>query len=278
MIPTFIVPDPVIAARCGEATNLRSTTIIMLMLTENRYHVPSHLSHHIDFVTPGIAITAFEKKTLVRREVLESELEKRAYPYESLANCGSHITPACIKALYDVPDATLNTPENSLGIFEDYESVYDQRDLNLFFQRFAPDIPLNTHPELVSINGDKAPTTVKNGGDEAILDLDLAFSLVYPQTVTLFQSKPTFGQRKAWRAEVPGPNGNKQSFVSSRALFEDLLDAVDGAFCTPSDKASGADCGTIELTKVISTSYGAAELFLPESLLKRSCSEYMKLG
>lgn len=256
---------------------IKDAALVMPMLTEHRYHIPAHLSHHIDYVTPGIAVTTLEKTTLRARSTLE--LEKRAVsPGFNLAECGSRITPACIKALYDVPDATLNSSENAIGIFEAFPGQYDQRDLNLWFQRYAPNIPLNTHPELVSINGATAPTTVKNGESESILDLDLAYSLVYPQTVVLYEARPTFKQAKGWRAQVPGPNQNKQYYVNSRSFWEDLLDAVDGSFCTPSDKAAGVDCGTVELTSVLSSSYGASELFLPEARLKRACSEYMKLG
>ena len=55
----------------------------------------------------------------------------------STAKCGEWITPACLKALYGIPDATLNQPENVLGVFA-VDNYYDQKDLDLFFKNFAP--------------------------------------------------------------------------------------------------------------------------------------------
>lgn len=191
--------------------------------------------------------SSFIKRSITKRDT--SQLEQRAIGGK-LSGCGDHITPACIKALYDIPDATLNQAVNALGIYEDYYDVYDESDLDAFFARFAPYVPQGTHPKLVSINGAKAPTSVKNGGGESVVDFDLAFSLLYPQSIILYQSKPTFQERKEWRAEVPGSSNNKGSFVSTRSLFEVLLDAVDGSFCTQADKAAGAECGTVELTRV----------------------------
>lgn len=248
------------------------------MLTHNRYHVPSHLSSHIDFVTPGIHVSSFEKRTVGRRALPQSELEARAaYDYQSVANCGAHIRPSCIKALYNVPDATLKQPQNALGIYEQF-GAYDQTDLNLFFAKYAPYVPQNTSPKLVSINNGSAPVSVKNGDGESVLDFDLAYSLIYPQKITLYEALPTEKQAERWYNTVPGSKANKQDAVGSRSVFELLLDAVDGSFCTKADKADGVDCGTAELTRVLSVSYAASELFLPEKRTSRACTEYMKLG
>ena len=61
-------------------------------------------------------------------------------------------------------------------------------------------------------------------------------------------------------------------------VFEPFLNALDGAFCTPLDKAAGADCGTIELTRVLSISYAYSELQIPEKAARRFCAELMKLA
>lgn len=187
------------------------------------------------------------------------------------------MTPACLKALYHIPDAHLNQPENALGIFE-IGSVYDQTDLDLFFENFAPYVPQGTHPKLVSINGATAPTSIKNSDGESLLDLDLAYSLVYPESVILYQALPTKKEIKTWSTEVPGNATNKEAYINAKDLWYTLLDAVDGAFCMPADRAAEADCGTAELTRVLSTSYGFSELFQPEALLARGCHEFMKLG
>ena len=51
--------------------------------------------------------------------------------------CNTAITPACIKALYNVTAPTKSAAGNQLGIFEDLGGVYSQTDLNLFFANFA---------------------------------------------------------------------------------------------------------------------------------------------
>lgn len=82
---------------------------------------------------------------------------------------------------------------NSLGLYETGDT-YSQEDLNLFFQHFAPNVPQGTHPKLDSVDGGQAPVapgSVWNTG-ESDIDMDIAFSLVYPQTVTLYQVATTF--------------------------------------------------------------------------------------
>lgn len=57
-----------------------------------------------------------------------------------------------------------------------------------------------------------------------------------------------------------------------------LLDAIDGSFCTDKDKSAGQDCGIYSPTRVISISYGASEVYYPEAQLQRQCHEFLKLG
>jgi len=78
------------------------------------------------------------------------------------------------------------------------------------------------------------------------------------------------------------------------ASFNNLLDALDGSFCTfeggddllddgqyPDPIAGGyqsQDCGTIKPANVISTSYGYNEADLSPAYTARQCAEYAKLG
>ena len=58
----------------------------------------------------------------------------------------------------------------------------------------------------------------------------------------------------------------------------DLLDAIDGSFCTDKDKSVGKDCGIYAPTRVTSISYGTSEVFYPEAQQQRLCNEFLKLG
>lgn len=128
---------------------------------------------------------------------------------------------------------------------------------------------------MVSVN-DAPPTAPINSTSiqgESLVDFELTFSLVYPQDVTLYEVQPTAKQYNLTEKKY----GNK--YIAGNVIgIGSFLDALDGNFCTPVDREGGADCGTIELTRVLSMSYGWNELFLPEAFAKRACAEYMKFA
>ena len=98
-------------------------------------------------------------------------------------------SPPCIKALYDIPNAHLSQPVNVMGLFEEYDA-YAQADIDLFFKYFAPNVPQGTSPKVDSVDGGTAPvaaSSVRNSA-ESDIDLDLSYSLIYPQTVRTCQA------------------------------------------------------------------------------------------
>jgi tripeptidyl-peptidase I len=99
-------------------------------------------------------------------------------------------SPPCIKALYDIPNAHLSQPVNVMGLFEEYDA-FSQADIDLFFKYFSPNIPQGTSPKVDSIDGGTAPvkaSSVRNSG-ESDIDLDLTYSLIYPQTVRSYPNE-----------------------------------------------------------------------------------------
>jgi tripeptidyl-peptidase-1 len=120
--------------------------------------------------------------------------------------------------LYKIPE----TPEypnktaradNSLGIFEEGD-FYAQEDLDLHFANFTPRIPKGTHPTPAFIDGAKAPVPVRDAGGESDLDFELAYPIIYPQTITLYQTDDLFYSNN--------PNS------TSNGGFNTFLDALDG--------------------------------------------------
>lgn len=92
-----------------------------------------------------------------------------------LSNCSIVITPACVAALYNIPEPNgIAHPNNQMGVFEEGD-YYSQKDLNLFFANFTPYIPQDTHPTLKSIDGGKSPVKVSQAGGESDLDMQLAY-------------------------------------------------------------------------------------------------------
>lgn len=163
-------------------------------LTFARYHVPQQIQQHIDFIKPGILLAPSKKGTSVERSVKRSAGSRppknrpvMEAPPPGLANCDKLITPECIKALYKIPPATKAHPNNSLGIFEEGD-FYSQKDLDLFFANMSSHIPQGTHPIPAFIDGAKAPVSVEQAGGESDLDFELAYPIVYPQNITLYQT------------------------------------------------------------------------------------------
>ena len=75
-----------------------------------------------------------------------------------------------------------------MGIFETTTS-YNQKDLDAFFARFTPEIPQGTHPLLQSIDSGEAPTTnITLANNEAELDFDIAYPILWPQQTILYQT------------------------------------------------------------------------------------------
>jgi tripeptidyl-peptidase-1 len=85
----------------------------MTSLTSCRYHVPSHIQEHVDYITPGVKVFAPERPGNSRRDIekrgnyqlppllnsLDMSLEALlAIP--ELLGCSVAITPPCVQSMY----------------------------------------------------------------------------------------------------------------------------------------------------------------------------------
>jgi tripeptidyl-peptidase-1 len=144
----------------------------------DEYHLPSHLTSHVDFIKPGIK--------LMHGKATRSQLDKRGFrtakngafsgplvnPVKPqivnstkelmLSMCDTYITPACIAAMYNITQATKAAAGNQLGIFEEGD-FYAAEDLILYFATFAQNIPLLTEPILKGVDGGIAPSVYAGG-------------------------------------------------------------------------------------------------------------------
>ncbi|EFW99720.1 protease s8 tripeptidyl peptidase [Grosmannia clavigera kw1407] len=276
-----------------------------------QYHLPGHIQEHVDYVTPGVKAVVMDlerrqkrsttsKKMKAKRvtQTLARNARRKLRPFPrnvgdvtaaNLTACDTVLTPACIQALYNFTapevDATVST-DNALGIFEEGDH-YDQADLNSFYAMYALQVPNGTHPDLDSIDGGVSPIDGDAGG-ESLLDFTIAYPIIYPQNITLYQTDDDYYAN----------NGNG----SSTGLFNTFLDAIDGSYCTyeaygekgdssidpvypdteaPSDSnpyAGKLMCGVYKPTNVISISYGVYEQDQPYAYQERQCNEYLKLA
>lgn len=122
-----------------------------------------------------------------------------------------------IRALYNVPETPAYAKsgpraDNSMGIFEEGD-WFLQEDLDLFFANFTPRIPKGTQPTPAYIDGSEAPAELVGAGVESDLDFELAYPLIYPQTITLFQTDDIYYAEGAYR---------------NYGFFNTFLGALDG--------------------------------------------------
>jgi tripeptidyl-peptidase-1 len=251
------------------------------------YKVPHQLSDHIDFVTPGVKFVAtkgmseLKKRGLhsanriaVSRPMPEDVAAKLSLNPDATEDCGTTITPGCIKAIYNITDGTLSDKSNSMGVFE-FGDVYSNDDLDAFFKKYAPTIPQGTKPTPAFVDGATAPTSQAAAGIESDLDFEMAYPIIYPQGTTLYQT-----------------DDSQWDFTNKPGLFNNFLDALDGSYCTYSSNGETGDdpkidpvysngsqqCGAYKPANVISFSYGLVEADYPANYQKRQCDEFMKLG
>ncbi|KAI1458579.1 subtilisin-like protein [Annulohypoxylon moriforme] len=299
-------------ATIGEAEKLLNTEYWLYEGAEGQisvgcdeYHVPAQLSEHIDFVYPGVATAESRKSNnLARRSKRQTRQRKTTRPGRLIgrqdSNCSAVATPDCIAKMYKIPPADKAHPNNSMGIFQK-GSWYQEQDLDLFFKSYVPNIPQGTRPQNLSIDLNvwhyNENDTYVSYPDEADLDLDVAYPIVYPQKVTIYQ--------------VDDEYYNLYSANGYFGLFNTFLDAIDGSYCNysaygengdnseydpvypdnhttiapgkpepfdPGDYKGERMCGTYKPTNVISMSYSTVESKFSVAYQMRQCNEWMKLG
>lgn len=143
----------------------------------DQYHVPAHLSDHIDYISPGVKLSPPMKKRSIAKRSGEGwgppgwggsgngnpwghgpvripswwpqgpwhnqqPPSSGSLPAD-LQGCALNFTVACYRAIYNIPDAHekgWNVSSNSLGLYEDGD-IYSQTDLNLYFAKYTPYVP-----------------------------------------------------------------------------------------------------------------------------------------
>lgn len=238
-------------------------------LGTEQYHVPNDVTDHVDFVYPGVAMAPMKyTKAESPSMIAWSAPIPDHITHREAEDCSILVTPACIKQMYGIPDATSKLAGNELGVFEHNSELHKQSDLDKFYSLYATNIPAGFGPKInyIDYNGQQPDSSHAFG--EAALDFDMAIPIIYPQGTVLYQTHTSLGT-----------NG-------FQGLFNEFLDAVDGSYCT---KDGGDDpkvdgktpnelCGAFKPANVITFSYGLYESIWPASYLKRQCDEFMKLG
>ncbi|KAF4446831.1 hypothetical protein F53441_9535 [Fusarium austroafricanum] len=249
---------------------MRNAATGELRLEPSDHEIPPEMEDDVQFITLAPPAKAGKAKHSRSAKSNPAPLPP-AYKLpvvEDLRNCSLSWTPECIRKLYGIPLGTKAAKNNSMGLFG-YGDPYRQSDLNGFWAKHAPFIPKGTTPKVNSINGAVAVGEPVEG--EELLDIQMSYPIVYPQTVTMFQT----------------------TYNSAGGLLNDFLDAVDGSYC----KYDGGDdpdydprfpvfggfqgpamCGKYKVTNVVSISFAVDETTLPRHYMQRQCHEWMKLA
>uniref|UniRef100_A0A093V056 Aorsin n=1 Tax=Talaromyces marneffei PM1 TaxID=1077442 RepID=A0A093V056_TALMA len=269
----------------------------------DEYHLPEHIATHVDYITPGIKMTQAVKRTVKREKRgvnagatrtsihapandLSSENVQFSGSDSDLARCSYNMTPPCIRALYGIPMPTDKpNPNNALGLYEQGD-YFAKSDLDLYWKNVYPEVPQGTYPKPQLIDGANysVPASSSLNTGESNIDITMAYALIYPQEVLLYQVDDQLYE---------------PTEVATTNLFNTFLDALDGSYCTytaygetgndpkidpvyPDTREGGYDgqlqCGVYKPANVISASYGQAEIDLPMKYVERQCNEFLKLG
>lgn len=285
----------------------------------DEYHLPHAVQEYVDYITPGIKMRPDprELKKLKSKRRAEQPLKRSSQPTNTLsgvdsdakalaaipgfntsvltlANCNKYVTAACMRSIYGIPNNTLASPGNELGVFESINDHYSKLDLDSFFSTLYPYIPNGTYPIERLVDGatgssEETGLDEYDAGVESDLDFMAAWPLIWPQGTVLFQSDDQYYEL------------NQSSLTTPYlGFYNTFFDAIDGSYCTYSAYGETGDCtaaecadpvypdpngyqgqlqcGVYEPTNVISISYGGGESDLPAYYLERQCNEIMKLG
>ncbi|KZZ95739.1 protease S8 tripeptidyl peptidase I (cln2) [Ascosphaera apis ARSEF 7405] len=250
-------------------------------IAAREYSVPSNVSAHIDYIVPGVKHLSAKKRPLAAASMERDNPipDSLNFPWPNVETntsmCSTVMTPACVRALYNIPIGSKAAKGNELGIVAQLDA-YSQEDFDDFKSLVAPDLPEDAKPDVKSINGGVAPVPAAEAGIESNLDLMTAAPIIWPQKATIFQVDDPI-----YQADYAYPG-----------FLNNFLDAVDGSYCDkhdtsfdppyPNPKENGykgkKQCGVYEPTKIITISYANSEDNLPPSYQTRQCYEWLKLG
>lgn len=179
----------------------------------DEYHVPHHVSKHLDFVMPTIQLDGLRPVANVHPAAMRPT---NITGLSGITQCNQLTTIDCLRALYGFNASTSAVKGNEMGIAEWADYLY-LPDLDPFFKNFtSPEIPAGTRPDFISIDGGQPSNlSVAQMGEvvESALDFQTSYSIIYPQKLRLYQV---------------GDGVN----VDSVGTFNIFLDALDASYCT----------------------------------------------
>ena len=161
------------------------------------YMVPEHLRRHIDFISPTIGMTMLRDTShIYKRSSSTGPIPKTVREHlentTSLAHCDKAMTPACIKALYSIPQKGPSPfPGNEIGMYEQSSPYSGWNAANIHdLLGNLTDIPPSTQPVTIGLQGGATgPSPSEPYGSIDDFDLAVSLPIVYPQKVIMLETR-----------------------------------------------------------------------------------------
>ncbi|KAE8448117.1 hypothetical protein EG329_009882 [Mollisiaceae sp. DMI_Dod_QoI] len=226
-----------------------------------KYSLPSSVFPHVSMIHPTTRFghTKSMRSTIFSMEDSDENLIEAPTPISFLnATCNSTITPACLRALYNIGDYQADPDAGSLFGIGGYLKEYAKYDaLESFLETFAP-YAVDQNFTYSLINGGLATQNdIIDDDGEANLDMQYAASLGFDQDIVYYST----GGVGPLVPDLDEPIAN----ASSNEPYLDFLDYILGL----------DDC---DLPQTITTSYGENEQSVPEAFSGTVCDKFGQLG
>ncbi|KAA1471816.1 family S53 protease [Dentipellis sp. KUC8613] len=208
------------------------------------YSIPASMHGRVNLVYPTTMFPIGARgspvaSTVARRSVVSS-LTQRDIPI----SCNLTVTPSCIQDMYGLPATLATQASNRIGVAGFDNEYVDEADLQLFLQKYRPDLNASTTFDVKSVNGGQNPQNQSLAGNEADLDIEWTVGLASGVPVTFYSV-----------GETNGASG--------------LDDWIDLANALLSEDAP---------PQVFTTSYSWNEPNVTESVARSLCNLYAQLG
>ncbi|KAJ7233035.1 peptidase S8/S53 domain-containing protein [Mycena rebaudengoi] len=151
------------------------------------YSLPQELHSHVDVVTPTTYFSTFRSMratSFIQPQAASAQDDSASFaaeisPLAVPASCGTTVTPACLRAMYNTTDYVPRaTAVNKLGVAGYLEEYANDADLRTFFTRFRTDIMTNVSFQHIQLNG--GLNNQNDPGVEANLDIQYTEGISFP--------------------------------------------------------------------------------------------------
>jgi len=163
---------------------------------------------------------------------------------DGIKTCANLTTILCLRALYNFGAGNTSAAGNEMGIGEWADFLY-LPDLPLFFKNFtSPQIPADTVPDFISIDGGQTANYTydkeNESGVESALDFDTAYSIIWAMVSTSTASARSTSFSMHWMphtartlAEISRMS-TQHTLIPTRAATLDLCSVVEPPRATSS--------------------------------------------